>query len=175
MNNTLLKGPLPYNYERDFEASGYSFGFVTLQKVRYIISFKPTDYLFENVPDLKWKTYEFIISPVFIPLGIKPKKDERIPVTVAAIFYSFYKELPNDVVIYICDSSDRKERIRERLFNSWYYDFKKDEPFMKLDIALDPKQPDRIDFCVIMKLDNPHKFDIIYSLEKFKADVESDK
>jgi hypothetical protein len=152
MNNTLLKGPLPYNYERDFEASGYSFGFVTLQKVRYIISFKLTDYLFENVPDLKWKTYEFIISPVFIPPGIKPKKDERIPVTVAAIFYSFYKELPNDVVIYICDSSDRKERI-----------------------ALDPKQPDRIDFCVIMKLDNPHKFDIIYSLEKFKADVESDK
>lgn len=171
-NNNALE---PYDYEQEPGAKKYVFGFVTEQRVRYQIIFTPTDYLFQNVPDLKWQTFEFIITLLYAPPGIKPAKDERVPVTVATIFKNFYKELPEDVVIYICDSSDRRERARERLFNSWFYDFKREELFIKLDMGFDPKQPVKIDFCVIMKFDNPHKFDIIWSLEKLKIDFESDK
>lgn len=77
---------LPYDYERNMENKGHTFGFVTSQKVRYQIRFKLTDYLFENVPELSWQTFEFIITPVFTPPGVKPQKDERVPVTVATIF-----------------------------------------------------------------------------------------
>jgi hypothetical protein len=102
-----------YEYERNPDSKEHTFGFVTSQKVRYQIRFKPTDYLFENVPELSWQTFEFIITPVFVPPGVKPKKDERVPATVASIFYDFYRELPDNVVIYICDSSDRRERARD--------------------------------------------------------------
>lgn len=53
--------------------------------------------------------------------NIKTKSDPKIKHTICSILLSFFSN-HNNAIIYICDSSDEREEMRNRVFSRWYKD-----------------------------------------------------
>lgn len=114
-----MQKQIPRTYEYLF-AGGQenSFLFKTDNEIVYEVKFKDTSYLFsENLTEQK------------------PPLDSRIPVTITAIFYDFIDRNNEQVVIYICDSSDDKQAIRHRKFTQWFESFKGND-FVKINAPI---------------------------------------
>ena len=55
-------------------------------------------------------------------------KDPLVRETIWVILETFFLE-NNPVILYICDMSDGKQAIRNRLFSMWYYEYEQRESF----------------------------------------------
>jgi hypothetical protein len=83
----------------------------------YFYDFSTAFYLY---PDLAHKVFGFNLELQFTPpepATIPP--DQRIAVTVTSIIKIFLQEKEN-VVVYICDNSDRREYARFQKFYNWF-------------------------------------------------------
>lgn len=87
--------------------------FITDHGLVYEIGFAE-DYTF-----MEENLYQFFISEL---TGNHYAPDSKIKSTVWAVLEEFFQQNEN-VVIYICDTSDGKQAIRNRLFQKWYNDF----------------------------------------------------
>lgn len=96
--------------------------------------FKPSSYLFPNHPVFNKDVYEFIVR-----IQVNPPVDPLLPPTIAAIFHDFFQR-EGAVVVYICDSSDGRQAVRFRKFNSWYSYFEgRGTILMKIDLEFEDK------------------------------------
>ncbi|GAB3046641.1 DUF6169 family protein [Spirosoma pulveris] len=106
----------------------------------YEVMFQPSGYLFPDYPDFNGDVYEFIIRIEENILTINPPADPLLPPTIAAIFRDFFKR-EGAVVVYICDSSDGRQAVRFRKFNSWYSYFEgRGTTLMKIDLEFEDKE-----------------------------------
>ena len=97
-----------------------SYFFVTEHEVVYEIKFVPSGYLFESRPELVIQAFEMIISVVDKPItGRLPAGPLTAP-TIHAIFYDFFHS-KEQVIVFVCDSSDGRHTARARKFTSWFY------------------------------------------------------
>ncbi|MDO4181904.1 MAG: DUF6169 family protein, partial [Bacteroidales bacterium] len=63
--------------------------------------------------------YQFYILEM---TGSRFKEDPFVKQTICTIIEVFFEE--NDLVLlYICDMSDGKQSIRNRLFSKWYHEY----------------------------------------------------
>lgn len=53
----------------------------------------------------------------------KGKADPRIAKTIIIAITRLLKKNPNTIICFTCDSDDRKEDSRKRLFHKWFQDF----------------------------------------------------
>jgi hypothetical protein len=148
-----------YIFETDFE-------------ITYEIKFVPSGYIWEPAtPFFKDNTFEFIIA--VLEKNKNPPLDKKIPDTIAFIFKDFFTDKRN-LVVYICDSSDNKQAIRFRKFNTWFHQFK-GMNFMKLDLPIPEAKGTTIYTSLIMRLDNPNKGTIMVEFDKLASDLTENK
>jgi hypothetical protein len=130
--------------------------FDTINEVRYEVLFRSSPYIFGDDRVFAPFTYELIIKVAHNRSGFKrPPFDKLVAVTIAAIFTDFYETSLTTVCIYICDSSDGRQEIRQAKFSRWFEHFEKMD-FIKIDDSI--KEPDGVGYPVslILKKKNPH-------------------
>ncbi len=102
------------------------FTFTTKHGLNYYVAFKKMELennYFQNLYSIDfWEvdTKKFI-------------KDNTIETTIIEIIFEFFKVYPNVLLHYVCDSMDKKQNFRSRLFDNWY-NKSINEGFSKLDI-----------------------------------------
>ena len=92
--------------------------------------------------------------------------DEKIPYTLFKIFADFYNYNENNVCVYICESSDGKQFVRERKFIQWFRYFN-DGGYIQITESLKNEYGIEYPIGMILKLRNSFKADIINAFEKF--------
>lgn len=121
--------------------------------ITYEVKFVPSGYLWESNPFYADYTHEFAFFPLENNTGKNPPLDKKVPLTIALIFNDFFRENKN-IVVYICDSSDSKQAVRFRKFNTWF-NYLKGISFLKMDMTVEDKQEGTIYTSLVMRADNP--------------------
>jgi hypothetical protein len=95
---------------------------------------------------------------------LKPKEkkhDPRVKCTILHILSNFFKNNPNRIITYCCDTSDSRERQRKITFNKWF-----NEEAEKLKLKkISPNLAGNLHGAFIYSGDNIHRFDIESELE----------
>jgi Family of unknown function (DUF6169) len=147
--------------------------FKTENGVLYEVLFKPTPYLFDNLPIVNEFVYELIIGKLEGPAQ-KTARDTAISVTIAAICANFFELQQKRVILFICDSSDGRQVIRARKFRDWFDRFN-DSSFIKLDAKIPESTDSYIFLSLIFSLKNPYLHDIVSGFEQIARDHEGPK
>jgi len=82
--------------------------------------------------------------------------DENIAKTICSILMEFFSNHEN-VIIFICDSTDKRERQRNIIFNKWFHHFDIDSLFEKIDKVLEYDTLNRYYLSLLYRKDNPKK------------------
>lgn len=137
-----------------------SFYFITDNKIVYEIKFKDSSYLFDGRLEFPIVAFEFVLEIEENPDNVRPPLDNKIPYTVAAIFRDFFAKNDEQIIIYICDSSDAKQAIRRRKFNQWVEFFKGNE-FLKIDLEIEESSKITYYNSLILRTNHPNRQIII--------------
>jgi hypothetical protein len=91
------------------------FSFITASGVKYVLELLKQD--FDNIyfKDL------YILS--FYPVvneGVKLSNDIKIKATISQIIIDFLDNNKDALIHYVCDSSDKRQYSRNRLFSKWF-------------------------------------------------------
>lgn len=92
-------------------------------------------------------------------------KDPLVRETIWVILETFFLE-NNPVILYICDMSDGKQAIRNRLFSMWYYEYEQQESFTFLSTKVEVESTDYY-ASVLVKNSNPQLEDIKVAFNSF--------
>ena len=149
---------IPYEFLFS-EGIHHVYGFETDNAIVYQIKFKNTSYIFEQHLDFPIVAFEFVISVALNPTDKSPSLDNRVSHTVALIFKDFFKKTPEQVIIYICDSSDRRGAVRKRKFDQWVDYFKENE-FVKVNATIIDLVGITYYNALIIRKDNPNRLAI---------------
>jgi Family of unknown function (DUF6169) len=154
------KESLSLAYEYDFiGGEKNTFSFETIHEVTYEITFKSTPYLFGEDSIFTNYIFEFSIVLVNNPLERNPPSDAKIGPTIAAIFTDFYENSPKTIAVYICDSSDGRQLLRQRKFNDWF-NYYKGPRFVKLDAEFKETNGTPYPVSLIIKHNHPYRVQI---------------
>ena len=147
-------------YDFDYKGgqnNGYTFQ--TVAGISYLITFKPTTYLFGEESIFSLNTFEFSIIVLLNSTGKNPPLEKAISPTIAEIFKDFYENAPDTIAIYICDSSDRRQLLRKRKFDEWF-EFYKGQLFVKIDAGFKEDDGSVYPVSLIIKEHNPFRAQI---------------
>jgi len=108
----------PYNL---FEPDEFSYEFVTSQEITYQIYFLDYSAMFADYPNIAEFIYTFNID-VIDGNEKSAITDERIGITIVEIFKRFFIKIEN-VVVYVCDTTDKKHYARKRKFDTWFWKY----------------------------------------------------
>ena len=133
--------------------------FETSNSIVYEVKFKSTSYIFDNYLTFPIDAFEFTIFVAYNPTDKNPPLDPKIPFTIASIFNDFFQRIPEQVVIYICDSSDLRQSVRKRKFDQWVEYFKGKE-FAKINSTINDIDGRVYHNALIIRRDNPHYTEI---------------
>lgn len=141
------------------ESNNTAYFFKTKFKVEYKVIFKPSSYIFGEEKIYASLLYEFSVLAKFEDVQ-SYRQDDLIAPTVAIIFLDFYNQQDKNVCFYICDSSDGRQHVRKRKFDTWFNNYNRGA-FIKLDSEL--KDTDGINYpiAIIMRNNNIYKTDIV--------------
>lgn len=99
--------------------SGGGLLFETENGVRYRVNFT------EEYPIGGCETFQFMFSKL---TTVHTSFDNNISRTLVLIIEEFFR-VNHDVLLYICDTSDKREASRNRLFTHWFRQFSEDSAF----------------------------------------------
>ena len=139
--------------------------FETLNSIVYEVKFKSTSYIFDDYLTFPIDAFEFTISVAYNPTNKNPPLDSKIPFTIASIFTDFFRRIPEQVVVYICDSSDLRQSARKRKFDQWVEYFKGQE-FAKVNSTINDLDGRVYHNALIIRRDNPHYTEITQAFIK---------
>lgn len=126
----------------------FVFVFHTKANVIYYVSFK------EDMEIAGLTSYQFIIERKSEKQGY----DADVRLSVVAIVNEFFNQ-NNDILLYICDTSDGREAMRNRLFIRWFKDADT-EGALEIKAADAVIEGEGIFFAIIFKKSNPRYSDI---------------
>lgn len=106
-------------YEISSDEQGYFF--TTDLGIRYRIVFDDLDEIFSQYPTLQGRVFSYSFYPQGQILE-KSKLDSRIKQTVAYSISNFFSKYDN-LIVFVCDSSDERELCRKKLFDRWFSEF----------------------------------------------------
>ncbi|MCW3091074.1 MAG: hypothetical protein JWP81_2143 [Ferruginibacter sp.] len=101
------------------QISEQAFTFTTNLGCIYQCYFFDFSTAFAEYPNLASRVFGFNLELAYQPSAVKIGLDKRIAVTVTTILKAFLHENEN-VVVYICDNSDRREKARFHKFSNWF-------------------------------------------------------
>ena len=162
-------------YKYDFIGGlNNSYVFETSRKIIYEIKFKLSDYINLFDEEVSKYIFEFIIKVAINETGKNPPLDVNVSETIAAIFQEFILKHNNNIAIYICDSSDGREELRQKKFNEWY-DKYNDATFAKMNEVLFDSKGNRFLITMILQNKNPRRLEIIDAFLKLADENNSEK
>lgn len=144
-----------YNFilENEFQNS---YIFETKLGIIYDIQFRESAYLLGNESTaFANDIFEFVIEILFNPIEKSPPLDKLVSPTIAAIFNDFYSKKSETICIYICDSFDKRQDIRRKKFDQWFYEYQ-DSSYSKFDDKFIDKQNNIFPISMIVKKNNPN-------------------
>lgn len=143
----------PYKVEQQ---SNLRYTFRTDYGVRYVVDFAE-EYILEDV-----EMYQFSI----ININNHPSpNDPCVRDTVLAIVNEFFQE-NQSVLLYICETADGKQRMRDRLFRSWFANNMAKRQYTIASASVRDTE-DVINYAaIILRLDHPEKEFIISQFNK---------
>lgn len=106
----------PYQISKISERS---FSFTTSSGSVYYCYFFDFSSAFAPYPDLALNVFGFNLELKDKPTDKKVGLDKRIAATIVTIIRAFFDEKEN-VVVYICDTSDNLEKARFHKFTNWF-------------------------------------------------------
>ena len=131
-----LKSQNQYQYTKNIDGE---YRFLTDKGIEYIA-------YFNRVPIESCIVYNFVFAKSTVGrFGM----DSKIRNTIFSIISDFWEDY-EEVILFVCDSSDGRSEIRMRLFDYWYRLLKNDNNVTKIDFLLD-----KIKVSIIAKEDNP--------------------
>lgn len=161
-------------YEFVFEGGKINaYTFQTEAGIAYVVSFKPTPYLFDNTLYAE-NTYELSITVAVNPTGRSPVFDTKVSRTVAAVFEDFYLSSDEYLTIYICETADKRQNIRKTKFDRWFEHFAPVD-YNKYDAGIKDSAGDVYPVSLILKDRNPYKAAIIVAFTEIIAGYNQDK
>jgi hypothetical protein len=92
--------------------------------------------------------------------GKNPPYDKYLSETISLIFKEFLTKHDNNIAIYICDSADGKQELRQRKFDDWFYKYE-DKSFAKFNEVLIDSKGNRFLISMILQNKNPRRLEII--------------
>lgn len=144
----------PYKVER---LNDYAFVFHTHANVVYYVSFK------EDMEIAGLDSYQFIIERKSEKQGY----DAEVKDSIIAIINEFFAQ-NNDILLYICDTSDGREAIRNRLFIRWFKETDIDNMF-EIKTADAIVEGEGMFFAIIFKKSNPRYTEISNEFDEASA------
>lgn len=155
--NTLpvqyLKTHSPYNI--DIQPNG-DLQFTTEYGVEYRVSFM------EDYSIWPENAYQFLI----INKNSKSSpSDKKLKDTIMAIIEAFFISNPY-ILLYICETGDRKQAARNRLFVRWFNDSKRQKEFYFRDVNIKAEGVDNF-AAIIVQRSNPDIDTIISQFDEF--------
>ncbi|MDX5348298.1 MAG: DUF6169 family protein [Hymenobacteraceae bacterium] len=143
---------LPYDCIRNDNA----FTFTTISGSEYEIYFTPgEDYL----PGVIFAPFTRVFGFRQLKPAIRKSFDPRISATVIQVVLDYFTDKRN-VMLYVCDQSDKRERYRDKLFRLWYKIFGSDYSIIKKDIQAE----ETLFITIVYHADNPFRTEIEASL-----------
>lgn len=131
-----LKSQNQYQYTKNIDGE---YRFLTDKGIEYIA-------YFNRVPIESCIVYNFVFAKSTVGRFVM---DSKIRNTIFSIISDFWEDY-EEVILFVCDSSDGRSEIRMRLFDYWYRLLKNDNNVTKIDFLLD-----KIKVSIIAKEDNP--------------------
>ena len=109
----------PYNIKGLKDGSVF---FTTDNGLHYIVSFDPDDVSLTHL------CYQLVIVNVD---NMPSPRDIKLRDTIVAIVEGFFAS-NNEVMLYICETGDGKQAMRNRLFQYWYSHYERKQEFTHL-------------------------------------------
>lgn len=144
------------------------FIFETTNAIIYEVRFKPSGYIFANDPEIQPFVFEMGITVLENPLEKRPPGDRLVPPTIAHIFGDFFEQHER-IVVYICDSSDKRGLVRQRKFNNWFSLYKGSSYAQFNDSLLDETGVPYF-ISLIIRLDNPYRRRLLLAFDDLVTD-----
>jgi Family of unknown function (DUF6169) len=131
------------------------YNFFTKEAIIYEVSFVKVQY-FDEYPLFANDVYEVIIQLFSDSKNFAPYDSWTAP-TIASIIATFL-DSPYKILVYNCDTSDGREKVRNRKFDEWFQKYSANH-YIKLDSNFYDLESNITFFStLIMKRDNPYKF-----------------
>lgn len=143
----------PYKVFKDTENNVYFFD--TDLDIRYIVYFTDANEYFENF-HLRNNIYTFGFEPQDKVHSTKRTiRDNKIKLTLIAIIKRFFINT-NNVLTFVADISDLKQKARNRLFDIWKNQHDVNQEFDKYDVEINTGEETYYSSMIIHK-DNIHR------------------
>ena len=141
-----LNGRLPYRATREQTSAGEFFRFTTEHGVEYSVGFLPDDSIVSK------DTFQFIISNI----NDKPSpNDDKVRETIMIMIDEFFLTSPKEVLLYICETADGKQAMRNRLFHYWFSMYDRNGEFTCLSSSIPDEEGIMNYATLIIRNDNP--------------------
>ena len=96
--------------------------FLTENDIAYQVKFVPSNYLFATHAEFQIQAFKMSISVAQRDTVGRLPVDSLISPTIAALFYDFFRTR-EQVIVYVCDTSDKRQSARARKFDAWFYSY----------------------------------------------------
>lgn len=115
-----------------------------------------------GIPDV----YQFYILNV---LNVKSHNDSNVRMTISSILEIFF--LNRDcVLLYICDSSDGRQRLRNRLFGNWYGLYSGELMLDRFSETIDVEGTDYF-MSIVLRKDSCRYDEVVGTFNSFVSDL----
>ncbi len=152
----LINSNAPYQVKQSAKEGFVVFS--TDDDVTLTIGFCPSDLITSD------EAYEFMI----LNAEHKPSpRDPKVKETIVAIIDAFFSS-NNNTILYICETGDGKQALRNRLFQDWFSGYSHKVNYVFLSTAINDEENVRNFATIIARNDNPNLQAVI---EEFYATV----
>lgn len=152
----LINAESPYKIRIQKDGSAF---FSTDNGLHYLVSFDLDDV------SLSLHCYQLVIMNVD---NLPSPRDHKLRDTIVAIVEGFFA-LNNEVMLYVCETGDGKQAMRNRLFQYWYSHYERKFEFTFLSASIKDDEGEMNYATLIMRNDNPNYTDV---LEEFGRSVQ---
>lgn len=125
--------------------------FTTDNSLHYIVSFDPDDVSLSHI------CYQLVIVNVD---NLPSPRDIKLRDTIIAIVEGFFAS-NNEVMLYICETGDGKQAMRNRLFQYWYSRYERKQNFTFLSASIKDEEGVINYATLIIRNDNPDYTDVV--------------
>lgn len=149
------------------------YAFTTVDEIGYEVRFVPSSYMFDNYIEHHVDAYEMVIAVADNPLGRRIPADPLTEPTIRTIFYDFFRN-KEQVIIFICDSSDGRQKARARKFTSWFYG---DVPpyILKFDTKFSDGEKEVILLSIILDARNSRVRELVDLIQNLYLDMNKEE
>lgn len=130
--------------------------FATEHDVQYLVGFEYDD------TSLSFEAYQLVIINTN---NKKSPRDMKVKGTIVAIVESFFQDNKN-VLLYICETGDRKQTMRSRLFEYWFSSYINKDMFVMVSGTVKDDEGIVNHTAIIVRTDNPQMPQIVADFSK---------